>query len=158
MVTIELQDHALTVDKFSCKESADEDAKPQPAKRARHGGSCDLVTVTQAVPDFAGNLVVYLWESSEGSPRNYRLNVHADVRSLLTIGKDAQLQFIVGIKNARASQVSDDAMVNLYMLCEQLRQALPEAWRKSRRLRLASTTETDRRFVLQWLRYLSDDK
>eukprot|EP00930_Biecheleria_cincta_P007238 TRINITY_DN108429_c0_g1_i1.p1 TRINITY_DN108429_c0_g1~~TRINITY_DN108429_c0_g1_i1.p1 ORF type:complete len:185 (+),score=26.26 TRINITY_DN108429_c0_g1_i1:64-618(+) len=153
-MTIESQDNAQVVDKCTCQEVADQAALPQPLKRPRHGGSCDLLTALQAVPDLAGNLAVYLWEGAHAL-YNHRRKVHADVRSLLNIGKGAQLQLIVGIKDARASQDTDTAIINIHLISEQVRLALPETWKESRRLRLASTTDTDRKFVTHWLRLLT---
>eukprot|EP00434_Breviolum_minutum_P013131 symbB.v1.2.011573.t1/scaffold781.1/size163279/7 len=66
---------------------------------------------------------------------------------MLTTGRSAQLEFIVGMKEARLmNRKPEDARRYAYM-CDHLSRVFPDAWQASKKLSITTTPEADLKFV-----------
>ncbi|CAE7204300.1 unnamed protein product [Symbiodinium sp. CCMP2592] len=100
--------------------------------------SSALFRAQEALPTFGGLLAELLFVEEKGGMR--------DLHSLLCISKTAELKLLVGIKEMRIQHERDASQVRSYAeMCDQVQALHQNSWCSSRKLRLCSTEEGDRR-------------
>lgn len=127
-----------------------EDQFETPQKLSRRSEAlCDghvcLLDVQQAVPDFAGLLADYLWcDDEDETPQEGQLR---PVQEMLLTGRSAQLQLIVGVKEARLIDRPPMHARRYAIMCDHLNMTFPDAWRASKKLSFTTTPQADKKFV-----------